>query len=557
MGKHRIHRRSRSDSESSEDSCNEDYLKKMYLALKTKLVQDKSLQVAGSDAYGSFYSLEGQQINSCEAVRFTYSQVNRNIELGDVGQTIYVRRDGLFNIVVHLTPDGASQWTLFVNNIPQYDFIFGTYNSSGQVTLTYLIALRKDDVITLRNYQSASSVIAIPQIVGGTDYGANAEIVFEKIAPYPEKYVCNDRCKCKDKEDDRLCEKEELKLSKEFLKFKKWLKYDATLMVKSCDAYGSFYSTTQQTVNVNSPVLFNKNQNVFNMTHTLGNGEIKILKDGIYLFTFIVECSQACQFTVFINGIPDQTSTGGINKGANVLQLRQEIPLKAGDVVSMNNHVSAVGSVVVSQNAGGNLIGVNAELILCRIAPLPVLCDVIEQVSPCLLEKDRLYRMFKKYLLEDDRLSIQGCSTYFYISSSVSQTLNLEDHVIFNLSGASKNTLFKTGTDNITVLRDGVYKLSFDLQAKQPSQFTIFVNDEAIESTIAGTDSGSGQVSIRQLVSLNAGDIITVKNHSSFLNPVITTMNPGGILSGLNVVFCGKRIAQLYKKKSLMPPQKP
>lgn len=559
MGKkeNRQKSRSRTTSCSSEDELTQEQLQKMYLDLKSKLLQDKSLMIAGADAYGSFYSLDGQQINPSEPVLFKYSQAAKNIDLVESGQSIIPRRDGLYFITLHLTPDGASQWTLFVNNFPQYDRIFGTYNSSGQITITYLIALKANDIVTIRNYESVSSVVAIPQIVGGYDLGANAEIVFEKIAPYPEEPVkCLLSKKDEDCDSDKL-NKKDLCLQKQFATLKKWMKCDPSLMINGCTCYGSFYSTMEQDVAVDAPVLFEKNQNVQRMVHVLGSGDIKVLRAGVYVFVFIAQTSQACQFTLFINGVAEQTTTTGINKGANVIQLHQEIQLNAGDIVSIRNHVSATGTIRLIKNSGGVLTGVNTELILYRISPPMLLLSDNDVFEPCQLERDSLYRKFKEYLLKDDCLTLRGSKAHTLVSSTLLQTLNLEDTVDFNLRGPTKNVFYKTGTDSVTILEDGVYKINFDLQARQPSQFTVYVNNIPNDSTIAGTDSGSGQVSIRQLLQLHKGDVITVKNHSSFLNPVLTTMNPGGKKPGINVVFILKKLASIPKPKKCLPSQPP
>lgn len=552
--------RSRSTSSSSDDEMNEECLKKMYNELKCKLMKDKSLMVTGTDAYGSFYSFDTQQINPSEPLKFKYTQNNRYIDLLFDGATIIPRRAGIYSCTIHVTADGAAQWTLFVNNIPQYDRIFGTYNSSGQLTITYIIVLKANDSLTIRNYESVSAVVSIPQIVGGSDVGSNVELVVEKIAPYPEKHNDHkhlelEKCDSSSSSD----EKKEHKLKKKFDMFKKWMKYDPSLMTYDCECHGSFYSTVEQNVVVDAPVLYDFNQNVLNIIHTLGSGDIKVQKDGVYLFVFIVQTTQSCQFTLFVNGVADSTTTAGINKGANVLQMRQQIELKVGDVVSIKNHVSAAGTIVVSKNSGGLLTGVNAELCIYKIAVSPKLLTDVEQVMPCELEKDCIYKMFKHYLLKDEKVSIQGQKAYFIATSTLSQQLNLEDSVSYTVWGPSKNALFKTGRDNITVLEAGVYMLTFDLQARQPSQFTVYVNNIPDVSTICGTDSGSGQASIRQLVQLHKGDVLTVKNHSSFLNPVLTTMNPGGKKPGVNTVFTGFRLAPIPKKPCAKPepPVKP
>jgi hypothetical protein len=545
-------------------------------------LKDKSLQVAGSDAYGSFYSLDGQQVNPGEPIILQYVQTKRNIDLCVNNQHIYVRRDGLYMITIHITPDGASQWTLFVNNLPQHDRTFGTYNSSGQITITYLIPLKANDAVTLRNYISVSSNVSIPQIVGGFDPGANVELVIEKIAPYPEK---KDECKCenykentdhkdhkdhkehkecrdhKDHKNHNDCEsnKKHHYLKKKFDIIKKWMKCDPSLILQGVDVYGSFYSTIAQNVAVDNSVLFDKNQNVNGLTHTLGSGDITVSKDGIYVFVFIVNTAQACQFTLFVNGVPNQSTTAGINKGANVLQLRQQLELKAGDVISVKNHVSAVGTVIINQNAGGTLTGNNVELIVSRICVASSLQDNCPVEPACVLEKDCRYKLFKEYLLEDKCLELKGCESYYLVDSTALQKINLEDPVYWNYDSVTYKTYFKTGESTVKVLENGIYYLHFDLQAKTPSQFTIYVNGVPDQSTITGIDSGSGQVSIRQLLELHKGDVLSVKNHSSFLNPVITVMNPGGSNPGINAVFFGQRFGPIQKKciKPPMPPKKP
>jgi hypothetical protein len=213
--------------------------------------------------------------------------------------------------------------------------------------------------------------------------------------------------------------------------------------------------------------------------------------------------AQACQFTIFVNGVPNQTTTAGINKSSNVLQLRQELELKAGDVVSVVNYISANGSVKITPNSGGTLVGINTELIIYKIAQPTLLVENCEEVAPCELEKDCVYKMFKYYLLEDEKIALEGYKSYFITTGTLLQKLNLEDSSNYDLLGNHRKILFKTGTDAVTVLESGVYKLNFDLQAKSPSQFTIYVNNVPIDSTIAGTDSGSGQVSIRQLLELH------------------------------------------------------
>lgn len=531
--------RSSSESDSSESDKNVKCIEEMYDDFKMKLLQDDTLQVGGCDAYGCFYTLNAQSLPPGAAIQFDISQNAFNIDIAADKKNMYVRRDGVYCIVIHITPDQASQWTLFINGVPNFERTFGTFNSSGQLTMTHIITLKKDDNICVRNYVSSSSAVAISQIIGGSDPGANVEIIFKKIGPYPHK-----------NHDEAECDISP-KLKKKFSKLLKMLLNDPQIMIKGSDVYGSFYSTNIQNVAIDNSILFDYHQNVLNVTHTPGSGNVTVSKDGVYFFCVVLQSSQSCQFSVFVNGVQVASTTTGINKGASVLHMRQLIELKAGNVVSIVNHASAGGTVTISQNSGGTLTGVNAEFILLRLCPSQQIQQNIEPKSACYLEKDCLYKQFKYYLLKHEKLNFAGNESYFILNSTTTQTLNLENPVVWSFSGPLKNVYFKPGTEFITVKKDGIYKLLFDLEAYQPSQFTIFVNNVAIPSTIAGTDSGSGQVSIRQLLELRKGDILQVKNYSSFINPIITILNPGGSNSSSNAVFVGYRLGPIpYMKPS-------
>ena len=446
-----------------------------------------------------------------------------------------------------------SYGTIFINGFPQFDKVFGSYNSSGQLAITYLVALQDGDAVSFRNYISGTASISIPEIIGGTERGVNVEAVFDKIAPYPVKL---DECACVPKEpkcEDKKETKKEHRLRRKFNIIKKWMKCDPQLNLYGTSACGSFYSTLEQDIVVGGSVLYQNSLNVNNLTYVNGSGDITVQQAGIYLYMFVVETAQACQFSVFVNGVIDPTTTAGINKGANVLQLRQEFELKAGDVISIRNHTSANGTVKISNSPGGTLSGVNTQLILVKIGLPTTLQENFKKESACILEKDCKYKLFKEFLLEDKTVNLFGYSAYCLLNSTNLVKLNLEESVHWNFKGEIKNCLFKSESDVVTVNEAGIYVVNFDFQAKQPTQFTIYINDVPNVPCIAGTDSGSGQVSIRQLVALNKGDVLSVKNHSSFLNPITSVMNPGGNLTGINSLFVAKRLGPIPSTKPCKP----
>ena len=63
--------------------------------------------------------------------------------------------------------------------------------------------------------------------------------------------------------------------------------------------------------------------------------------------------------------------------------------------------------------------------------------------------------------------------------------------------------------------RSGDYKVTFSVSGTEPNQMALFVNGGLVPGTIyasgAGTQQNTGQV----IVTIAAGDVLTVRNHSS------------------------------------------
>jgi len=288
-----------------------------------------------------------------------------------------------------------------------------------------------------------------------------------------------------------------------------------------------------------SEKLYNNNLNLFNTEHVIGSGDVKIRKSGVYLMLFIIGTVQASQFTVFINNIPNETTTAGTNKGAGQLMLRQTLSLNKGDIVSVKNHTSSIGTVTVNQNAGGLDPGVNAEFILFKIAP-PIESTKSQYHHSELSKSDMcLYDEFKFFLLKNKHLTPAGSDAYFRVFSINPQIIATESAVLWKLNGIMLNAKHTQGMTDVIVCKDGIYNLQFDCIADRPSQFTLFVNGKANISTTTGTGSGAGQCFMAQLVALHKGDVLQIVNHRSAMNPITTLINAGGDEVAVNACFFG------------------
>lgn len=500
--------KSRSRSKSPDKCCN---------YFKHKLIYDDELQAAGADAYGAAYSTVEQAVLLSANVLFDSNKLLKNIDHKPGSGQLYVRKAGLYFISFSSGFTEPSQLTLFINDTPKLDATRNAIGGSGQNRLRYIAKLEDNSVIELKNYISDSGTLHTAQSEGGLIIGTNAYIVIVKIGPYkPEEKWCE------------FCIPDELE--EKFCRCYKHLLRDKDLMLKGSDAFASAYSVAvSYDIPVDSPVTFNNNDLVYNMYHLNGSGDITVLENGIYFVVFMIETSQASQFTITVNGVPDLTTTTGVNKGASQILLRTLMNLKKNDVVSVVNHISAIGNVTVGAVKGGNEPGVTSQFDLFKVAP--------EYGKECKVEYEEhdyeLYRKFKQYLLRKENVMITGSKAYLRAFCTEPQTLNNDEPVVWQFNTIRKDIKHIQGTPEICIEEDGVYNLGITLQADKPSQFAISVNGIVDAATVVGTDSGAHALTITHILELKCGDKLLVINHKSAQSPVTLSGNLGS-LPGIN-----------------------
>ncbi|GCE25062.1 hypothetical protein KDA_05460 [Dictyobacter alpinus] len=92
------------------------------------------------------------------------------------------------------------------------------------------------------------------------------------------------------------------------------------------------------------------------------------------------------------------------------------------------------------------------------------------------------------------------------------------------------------GSSSITVGDTGTYRIDFNIQTAQPSQFTIFRNGVPLPGTGFGSFGGSQITHGDTIQELTAGDVLEVVNHTS-LNDVQLQINAGGNDPVVNASF--------------------
>jgi len=123
-----------------------------------------------------------------------------------------------------------------------------------------------------------------------------------------------------------------------------------------------------------------------------------------------------------------------------------------------------------------------------------------------------------------------GILDFAYIYNVTAEaTIAIEADVLFDTNGPITAGFTHTpGTASINVVNAGTYYVIFSVSGVEPNQFAIFVNGVASSPiTIYGSGAGTQQnVGFGTLV-LGAGDVLTLRNHSSAAAVTLQTLAGG------------------------------
>lgn len=533
---------SSSSSESSRHSHKKKYcFDEIYKYYKYRLLNDNELMVAGSSAYINSNSDTGNAIALNNSVKADHIQLQYHIDYPVLGSPYFVREDGIYIIFFVISSDQAVQFALFVNGLSQDLTRYGNNSGAGQLVLRAMIPLKKDDVVVMRNSESSTSLVTSELFVGGLQSGNDATFLIMKIAPLNTP-------KCLEWDDDCLSKKKHYL----FKKLMEKMLLDADLMLQGFNQHGTFYNKVTQVVNTESNVVFNQFRDVNGLTwDALNPDQVVVSEDGVYKIFFLCTTGTQAQVAITINGVPLDYTTQGTNKGAGQLTARTLVELKKNDIITIKNHTSANGSIVLTEHAGGSESSLSAILTVFKIAPLrttPMPCVKLNKYH------ERCYYQFREFLLHKKCLQIAGSPAYFAVTNDTRQTLTTEQPLFWMNNVLMKNINHIQGVTTFTIQEDGIYDLFADISFNEPSQVALFINGVPDVDVIAGRDSGAGRSLLRQLVTLHKGDVITLNNYKASAVALHTMVNAGGNLLGQNAVFMAFKLAPLAECPPPCPP---
>ncbi len=533
--KHHKHDKSnkseKSDSECSDKSksdCKPKFkLCDIYNYFKNRLLEDEQLMIAGSTAYTNSTNTISEQIPTNHSLKLNNDVIMYNIDRFNEDSPFFVRESGVYVFFVCINTDNSAQFTFFVNGIAIPTTCIGTNSGAGQLVSRHMLQLNKNDGVVIRNYTSNVPSVYVNIGMGGLQLGNSVVAVGFKIAPLNPAQVCEEN-ECK------FMETLTHKKKKLFKKLTEKVICDKTLMPKGFNVHGTFYNKSTQIVNTEADVVFNSTSVVEGLYwDPVAPTEIRVEECGVYKVFFLVTTNTAGQFSIAVNGIPVVYTTQGTNRGAGQLTIRAILELKQGDIVTVKNHTSANGSIVISEYAGGTYQAISSILTVLKLAPIekaqcvPVDCKLAKHYE-C------YYPLFREYLLYHHFLQIAGVKSYVSLSTSVHQNLVIGDSVHWAIKLLNQNTWFTQGNNYLTIEKDGIYDIFADIITDEPEQITMFVNGVPDYTTTFGRDSGASRCLMRQFVPLKRGDQISIRNWESHAGTVSTAENPGGNFPGQN-----------------------
>lgn len=538
------HKKTKPCSPCSSSSDNEPKFNflEIYQYFKNKLVQDTQLMVAGSSSYLLASNNVDETIASGHPLEFNNLLLSYNADQPMVGAPYFVREDGIYYIVVNINTDSIAQITVFVNGVPVPLTCVGTNSGAGILSSKNLIALRKNDNILIRNYLSALP-LKTQTYSGGLVASKNMSFCMMKYAPLCPAQENHEELKCLNHKKVRL-----------FKKLTKKLLTDKELMMKGFNVLGSFYNVNSQTVLVEGDVVFSAFQNVqglvWNPT-SVNPEQIQILEDGYYNLFFLATCTTQSQFAFAVNNVAIDATTQGLSKGSGQNTNSTVLLLKQGDILTVRNHTSANGTIVLSDHAGGKYQSMSCILNIykCALLNYPTVKPVdpkVEKRFECYYEKFRNYLLCKKWL------QIDGLSTYLVTESSCNQTLMPNDHFHWDENYLINNMYHQPGNNLVVIEKSGIYYFLVDILTDEPQQYALKVNNVVNTSTIFGRDSGASKCVLRQTLNLSKGDSVSVVNYESTTALIHCPANAGG-----DFVSQNRQLVAVLLTPTCMPPSNP
>jgi len=134
---------------------------------------------------------------------------------------------------------------------------------------------------------------------------------------------------------------------------------------------------------------------------------------------------------------------------------------------------------------------------------------------------------FPKLILNYSITPIEATEPYAYIYNTGNQSIVAEGSIPFSSNGALLGITHNAGSEPIAIETAGTYSVWFTVTGQSANQFALFQNDILVPGSIYGTGVASSNNAGIVMINADAGDLITLRNHTSS-GPVILDNSTGG-----------------------------
>ncbi|MEH7548165.1 BclA C-terminal domain-containing protein, partial [Neobacillus vireti] len=135
-----------------------------------------------------------------------------------------------------------------------------------------------------------------------------------------------------------------------------------------------------------------------------------------------------------------------------------------------------------------------------------------------------------------------GLSQYGYIYNRGAQVVPIEANVNFDSNGIiTPGITHAPGTSQILVTTPGDYEVTFSVSGVEPNQFSLFLNGAPVAGTVYGSGAGTQQNNGQAIIAISAGDVLTLRNHSSSAAVTLQTL-AGGTQTNVNASIVIKKL---------------
>jgi hypothetical protein len=135
-----------------------------------------------------------------------------------------------------------------------------------------------------------------------------------------------------------------------------------------------------------------------------------------------------------------------------------------------------------------------------------------------------------------------GISEYAYVFNQGAQVVPIEADVQFDRNGLmTAGITHAPGNAGIQFIGAGTYKVTFSASGVEPSQMALFINGAMVDGSVYGSGAGTQPLIGQVIVQVGAGDVLTLRNHSSAAAVTLQTL-AGGTQTNANASIAVERL---------------